>query len=151
MRRFFIVLGAMAVVGGLGGWLSAGGGGGGVRNNDAAWSLPDQAQLGDAERLKIFTALMTTNHFGAERVSTEPTPTGSEDTAGAPRIAATWTKDGRIALSFENGDDAYITAGIGDVLPGGWVIKDATLDRVTVERNGEIVEITVFPYDNPGI
>ena len=151
MRRFFIALAGIAGIGGLGGWLSAGGGGGGVRNNDTAWSLPDRPSLGDAERLKLFTALMGTNHFGIERASEENTVSDNGDQTGAPRIAATWIKDGRIALSFEDGDDSYITAGVGDVLPGGWVIKDATLDRATVERNGETVELIVFPYDNPGI
>ncbi len=149
MSRFLIALAIMSGIGGLGGWLSAGGGGGGVKNNDAAWALPDRPQLGDAERLKLFTALMGTNHFGVERVSAENN-VGSQDDARAPRIAATWIRDGQIALSFES-DDRYVTAGVGDVLPGGWVIKDASLDRATVERNGETIELTVFPYDNPGI
>ena len=151
MRPFFIALGAAAALGGLGGWLSAGGGGGGVRGDDTAWALNDRLPLGDAERLKLFTALMGTNHLGTERAVAENAPEEDENVAGVPRIAAAWTKDGRITLSIESGDSAYISAGIGDTLPGGWVVKDATLDRVTVERNGETVELTVFPHDNPGI
>ena len=151
MRPFFIALGAAAAIGGLGGWLLAGGGGGGIRSGDTAWTLSERAPLGDVERLKLFTALMGTNHFGVERTLSETTPEENNNNSGAPRIAATWTTDGRITLSFETDDNAYITAGIGDTLPGGWVVKDATLDRVTVERNGETVELTVFPHDNPGI
>ena len=151
MRQFIVTLGVVAAIGAIGGWLSASGGGSNLRNNDAAWILPDRAPLGDAERLKLYAALMRTEHFGAERETSETEKVDEDNAADLPRIAATWSNNGRISLSFEHGDDAYITAGVGDALPGGWIVQDATLDRVILKRNGEVIELTVFPHDNAGI
>ncbi len=152
MRPFLISLAALVGVGALAGWLAAGGGVGAIGKDQTPWSLTDRPALGDAERLKVYAALMATNHFGAARIAADNgADDGDEDSTG-PQIAGAAVIDGNITVSFHNaGENKLITAGVGDVLPGGWVIKDATLERVIVERNGDIREITVFPHDNPGI
>ncbi len=149
MRPFLTAISAIAVIGALAGWLAAGGGGGSTRDDQTAWSVIERPQSGDAERLKLYTALMATAHFGA--AAAVVATTGEIENESAPLIAAVFVKDGEIAASFYGLDETIITAGVGDPLPGGWIIKDASLERVIVERNGETREIMVFPHDNPGI
>ncbi len=150
MRPFLISLAATVLIGALTGWIAAGGGAGALRDDQTPWSLRDHPQLGDAERLRLYSALMATNHLGERPGEQEnAAPEGAEDQT--PRIAGAWSKDGEIALSFHSAGQGYITAGVGDALPGGWIVTDASLERVILERNGEIREVTVFPYDNPGI
>ncbi len=149
MRPFFIALAATVCIGTLAGWLAAGGGVGTVRNQETPWSLADRPISGDSERFRLYTALMATNHFGAARVVSDGGADEIDD--AAPRIAGAWNIGGEIAVSVHGLDETLIKAGVGDALPGGWVIKDASLDRIVVERNGEIREIIVFPYENPGI
>ena len=149
MRPLLYAISIAIVIGALGGWLAAGGGGGAPQNNDTAWSLTERPVSGDAERMKVYTSLLATGHFGEATPSTAG-PDESEDES-APLIAAGFIKDGELSFSFYGLNETFITAGVGDSLPGGWVIKDASLETVVVERNGEIREITVFQYDNPGI
>lgn len=149
MRALIYTLSIAMAVGAIAGWLAAGGGGGAANNNRTSWSLMDRPVSGDAERMTLYAALLATEHFGQASASTA----GADDAENesAPLIAASFVKDGEISFSFYGLDEAFITAGIGDSLPGGWVIKDASLEKVIVERNGEILEITVFQHDNPGI
>lgn len=149
MRPFMIAISSTIVIGALTGWLAAGGGGGTMQDAQTAWSLIERPQSGDSVRLKLYTAMMATGHFG-EAAATATAAGGIEDES-APLIAGAWIKDGEIALSFYGLNETFITAGVGDPLPGGWIIKDASLERIVVERNGEMREIAVFPYDIPGI
>lgn len=149
MRALIYAFSGAIAIGALGGWLAAGGGGGASQNNDTAWSLTDRPVSGDAERMKIFMALLGTGHFG-ETTSATPEQDPSADEK-VPLIAAGYIKDGELSFSFYGLDGAFVTAGVGDALPGGWVIQDASLETVIVERNGEIHEISVFQHDNPGI
>ena len=149
MRPLIYALSIATVIGAIAGWLAAGGGGGASNNNDLSWSLAGRPDFGDAERMKLYTALLGTGHFGEAAAA----PVGSDepDEESTPLIAASFVRDGEISFSFYGIDETFITAGLGDSLPGGWVIKDASLETVILERNGEILEITVFQHDNPGI
>ncbi len=151
MQLFTKALMASVALGSVAGWLSADGGVGALRKDQTAWSLPARPETGDAERMRLYAALMSTNHFGAEtNTSGETNDDKQESGAQPPRIAGAWITDGKTALSFQGSDGKYFTAGVGDVLPGGWTVQGASLETVTVERNGEILDLTVFPYDKPG-
>lgn len=149
MRPLIYALSIAAAIGSIAGWLAAGGGGGASSNDDLSWSLSDRPVFGDAERMRLYTALMGTGHFG--EAAAAPIGSGEPENESTPLIAASFVKDGEISFSFYGLDESFITAGLGDSLPGGWVIKDASLETVILERNGEIREITVFQHDNPGI
>jgi|GEM_PF-5721305 len=150
MRPFLITLAVAVGLGGVAGWLAAGGGVNTARSDQQDWSLAAAPDLGRDKQEALFTALMETNHFGAESTD-EPAPANAVEIDNqAPRIAAAWVIGDEIAIGFHGSSEGLITAGIGDSLPGGWVVVDATLEKVIIERDGEAREIEVFAYDNAG-
>lgn len=150
MRPFLIAIGAAVAVGGLAGWLAAGGGGKAARDDQTAWSLTEPPALGGEVQDTLYSALMATNHFGAPIEAPADSANAGEEGNAIPQIAGAWIIDGQIAVGFL-GVEGLVAAGIGDSLPGGWIVMDATLERVIIEREGESREITVFPYDKAGI
>lgn len=150
MRVFFIAIGAAAATGAFAGWMAAGGGGNAARNDQTDWSLTEPPALGGEVQNALYSALMETNHFGAPIEALADTENTGEDDNSVLQIAGAWIIDGEISVGFHS-VEGLVAAGVGDSLPGGWVVMDATLERVIIEREGESREITVFPYEKAGI
>ena len=151
MRIFRIILGGAMVIGAIAGWLAAGGGPNAARDNQIAWALSSPPSLGAPVQEELYSALLGTGHFGAPQAPAGAPAETSEEDDKAPQIAGVSIIDGEIVVGFHVEGQGVVAKRIGESLPGGWVVMDATLERIIVDRNGEAREITVFPYDNAGI
>ncbi|NJM34744.1 MAG: hypothetical protein HC850_08575, partial [Rhodomicrobium sp.] len=106
----------------------------------ASWATPTPPQ-GDAAT-NFYTALIATGHFG-EAEPTDVSSPGGE--ASPPTIAMTALVDGAIIVGALGEDGRTSSFRIGDVMPGGWRLTKASLDAITLERDGEILHVQVYP------
>ena len=151
MRAFFTAALIATVAGGLAGGLAAAGAGRNVQTTKAPWTEPTPPQSAAEDEQRLYEQLMATNHFGeASSAAIDQIAAASDGgVPPPPRIAATTLKDGKIAVTVYAPGDGIVTVGVGDTLPGGWVVKEASLDRITIALDDQNLEIVVFPHDNP--
>lgn len=149
MRRVMLILLLFITAGAIAGWLSSGGKTASTRQQDAGWSSPALPGLGDQARQRLYDQLMASSHFGSSN-DQSIAGTGLDQDGNQPdtlpKIAATTLRDGVVAVSLYGQDGKIFTANVGDQLPGGWTIEEATLEHIVVKKDGDNRELTVFPH-----
>ncbi|GAB4517870.1 MAG: hypothetical protein Tsb0010_02030 [Parvularculaceae bacterium] len=69
--------------------------------------------------------------------------TGAAETAPFPEIVAVGVVDGEEIVSLRDSRGAITRNLVGDMVEGGWIITDITLEKVLAQKNGMEFEFTL--------
>jgi len=78
----------------------------------------------------------------------EVTDTDEPGQAAFPPILSAAKIDGEYKLQIRMPDGAILNAGANDTLPGDWIIREITLDKVVAEQDG-IIEVFDLTASEP--
>ena len=81
--------------------------------------------------------------------SDEATNAGEPDQLAFPPILSAAKIDGEFKLQIRMPDGTLLNAGANDTLPGDWIIKEITLNKVVAEQDGEVRVIDLNAGEPP--
>lgn len=119
--------------------------------NGLEWVDPAAPSAFSAEANLLADRLKSVGHFGNTTIiqvqaddPIEPEP----EIIAFPHILAVSDLNGEMHVSLRLRDGTLLLAKTGDVLEGGWALKEITMQDVTVDKDGNVTEFKVYPIPN---
>ena len=146
LRSTTLTILAILVAGFLVGWLSTSFARGGAQPVTQQWRAPLVPPNITEQAQAMAQDLRQSGHFGAVKStdSIEAQPEVEKITP-FPQIIATAQLDGEMAVALRYEDGTITSARAGDTVSDAWLVKEVSMQAVTVEHDGAITEFVVFP------
>jgi len=143
LQRLLLAAACVVIAGGVIGIMTAGFQERAARDGAQRWEAPPAR----TEITGVYDRLSATGQFGQALLTAGPEETVGVQQDAAPTLIATATLDGVLQATFLTSGGEILSVGADDALPGGWKLKNTSLEEVTLAKDDTLIVLKVFPKE----